>query len=555
MQSFRVPVRWILGAALGATVFLNGCDDEETTIFVPEPVITAAISASEDSTASGGVVTLVATAETSGDAPLSFSWSADQGSFSTTTEDTTRWTAPESPGIYEVSVVVTDGQNVAIATHTLGVETYVPAVTPFYRGAAYCQGCHSNGVGGDQYASWANSAHARAWETLEEIGQERNPNCLQCHTVGSQGLNADPAIDNGGYDETAVPRLYGVQCENCHGPGSAHPQDFASVQVTMDAMLCGDCHNGPHHPTFDEWATSGHSGVVEEPAGRTTCAKCHNGAYAGTYLDDPAGFSNPAAVDAVLPITCAVCHDPHGNDNPGNLRQASVTDVVLPDGTVIPEAGAGRLCMSCHNGRRTPENIEDQIENGSGHLGPHGSNQGDMLAGTGAYEALAPSFPFTSSRHLAVRDGCVHCHTHPHEGDIAFTGHTFEPTVESCEECHGVITDFDQILAKEDFDGDLAIEGVQHEVEGLMTLLQAAIIDASVSPEDSLALEQDFHAAIGDTNVSTRRQREAGYNLIFVENDKSHGVHNTTYTVQLLQQSILAVNAPRMPHSAFILRE
>jgi hypothetical protein len=178
-----------------------------------------------------------------------------------------------------------------------------------------------------------------------------------------------------------------------------------------------------------------------------------------------------------------------------------------------------------------------------------------MLAGTGAYEALAPSFPFTSSRHLAVRDGCVHCHTHPHEGDIAFTGHTFEPTVESCEECHGVITDFDQILAKEDFDGDLAIEGVQHEVEGLMTLLQAAIIDASVSPEDSLALEQDFHAAIGDTNVSTRRQREAGYNLIFVENDKSHGVHNTTYTVQLLQQSILAVNAPRMPHSAFILRE
>jgi hypothetical protein len=178
-----------------------------------------------------------------------------------------------------------------------------------------------------------------------------------------------------------------------------------------------------------------------------------------------------------------------------------------------------------------------------------------MLAGTGAYEDVAPGFPFTSSRHLAVRDGCVHCHTHPHEGEIAFTGHTFLPVVESCEECHGVISDFDQILAKEDFDGDLAIEGVQHEVEGLLVILRQAIIDASTSPEDSLALEQNFESALGDTNVTSRRQREAGYNYLFVDFDSSDGVHNTTYAVQLLQQSTLYVNPPLMPRSAYILRE
>jgi len=221
---------------------------------------------------------------------------------------------------------------------------------------------------------------------------------------------------------------------------------------------------------------------------------------------------------------------------------------------VVPEAGAGRLCMSCHNGRRTPENIQNQINNG-GRMGPHGSNQGDMLAGTGAYEDVAPGFPFTSSRHLAVRDGCVHCHTHRHEGDVVFTGHTFQPVVESCEECHGPITAFDQILAKEDFDGDTTIEGVQHEVEGLLALLRRAIIDASTTPEDSTAFEADFRAAMGDTNVSTRRQREAGYNFLFVESDKSDGVHNTTYAVQLLQQSTLYVNPPLMPRSAYILRE
>ena len=554
MRSFRLPNPALI-AVLGAIGLLSGCGDEDATIYVPEPVITASISPSSDSTSSGGILTLVAIAETSGELPLSYSWSAEQGSFSTATGDTTRWTAPETPGFYDVSVIVTDGQNVAIATKLLGVEMYLAAVSPFYRGASYCQGCHAGGSGGDQYSNWATSAHASAWQTLEEIGQERNAVCLECHTVGARGLNADPDLDNGGYDETAVARLYGVQCENCHGAGSEHPTDFASVQVTLDANLCGDCHNGTHHPTFDEWASSAHSGVVEEPSGRAACVKCHNGAYAGTYLDDPAGFSNPAAVDSIVGITCAACHDPHGNANPGNLRQASVTDVVLPDGTVVPEAGAGRLCMACHNGRRTPENIEAQIANGSGHFGPHESNQGDMLAGTGAYEAVAPTFPFTSSRHLAVRDGCVHCHTHPHEGDVVFTGHTFLPTVESCEECHGTITAFDQILAKEDFDGDLAIEGVQHEVEGLIELLRVAIVEASTTPEDSLAFEQDLRAAVGDTNVSTRRQREAGYNFFFVDADKSDGVHNTTYTVQLLQQSILAVNAPRMPHSAYILRE
>jgi hypothetical protein len=118
-----------------------------------------------------------------------------------------------------------------------------------------------------------------------------------------------------------------------------------------------------------------------------------------------------------------------------------------------------------------------------------------------------------------------------------------------------VITDFDQILAKEDFDGDLAIEGVQHEVEGLLGLLREAIIDASETPEDSLALDQNFTAALGDTNVSTRQQRESGYNYLFVDYDSSDGVHNTTYAIQLLQQSILAVNPPKMPRSAYILRE
>jgi hypothetical protein len=558
-RKFR-PFAHLLLAVLAATAvaMLSGCEDDDDNVVVPEPAISVTVSASSDTLRGGGTVTLIASATTSEAAgDLTYSWSSTAGSFSSTSDDTTTWTGPETAGMYDVSCIVTDGKNAGIGTKMLGVDTYMPADSPFYRGATYCQGCHDGGSGGDQHTTWAMTGHAHAWETLNAIGQGRNNVCLPCHTVGSVGTNADPDLNNGGYDETAVARLQGVQCENCHGPGSAHPGDFASVDVVLEADLCGACHNGAHHPTFDEWSGSPHAGVIESAALRGSCSKCHNGLVAVNYLDAPQGFPNPPDPTAALPFTCAVCHDPHGNENNAYLRNAAATDVVLPDGTVVPEAGAGRLCMSCHNGRRAPTDIAGQIASGSDHFGPHHSVQGDMLAGTGAYEDVQPGFPWTSSRHLAVRDGCVHCHTHGHEGEEVYTGHGFLPTVEACEECHGPITDFTEIMAKQDYDGNGQIEGVQLEITGLLGILKQAIVDASLTPgaADSLANAEDFAAAVGDTLITTVEQREAGYNYFFVDFDGSHGVHNTTYAIQLLQQSTLAIAPGKLPPGAYILRE
>jgi len=411
----------------------------------------------------------------------------------------------------------------------------------------YCAICH---VG--THAAWAGeSGHAEAYATLAAIGQAENAYCLRCHTVGSYAAGEADARANGGYDEIPVTALRNVQCENCHGPGGDHPGTMPTLPTSLEAVNCGICHNGAHHPTFDEWQSSGHADVIaleggypDGPAFNRSCAKCHNGRFSATYLNNPAGFTNPSAVASTDAdeMTCAVCHDPHGNGNPANLRDAAVTDVVLPDGSVIPDAGAGRLCMACHNGRRTPTNINSQINNGTAHFGPHHSCQGDMLAGTGAYEAINPSFPWGSSTHLRIEDGCVSCHTHGHEGEGGapnYTGHDFHPTVEACERCHGAISDFAEVAAVDDYDGNGAVEGVQHEVAGLMELLMEAILDASDTPEHRAALETDWEAAIGDTNISTLDQRKAAYNHEFVEFDQSRGVHNAKYAIQLLQQSIL----------------
>ncbi len=483
---------------------------------------------------------------------LTYTWQASLGTLRQIASDTVEWRAPDTvpPQNPTVRAVAVDAAgNARAATIALTVTHYVPTDSPVYKGAAYCGFCH---VGTHQ--AWSATGHARAYETLAAIGVQDNPYCLQCHTVGSKGVGADPALNNGAYNDIPIAALRGVQCENCHGPGSEHPGAAAGLPASLDAADCGTCHNGAHHPTYDEWASSAHGDSRDlSGATRAACVKCHNGAYAASYLDNPGAFVNPAAVTATEDITCAVCHDPHGNDNRANLRNAAASDIVLPDGSVIPEAGAGRLCMACHNGRRTPTNILDQINNGSAQFGPHHSNQGDMLAGTGAYEGINPAFAWGSSTHLAIQDGCVNCHTHAHEGTPAYTGHTFLPTVEACRPCHGGVTSFEQVAAFGDWDGDGAIEGVQLEIDGLIAMLRQAIIDASASPESRALLEGDFEANLGQASVTTADQRKAGYNLRFVQYDHSRGVHNARYAVQLLQQSILFLQPGKLAADKLLL--
>ena len=111
-----------------------------------------------------------------------------------------------------------------------------------YLGADGCKACHSQSA-----AVWAKSEHAKAFEDLENVGKEFDPNCLQCHTVamGKEGGFLDQYMTSG---------LTNVQCENCHGAGRTHAESGGSKPIGLVSPvaenICAQCHNKSHSPNF-----------------------------------------------------------------------------------------------------------------------------------------------------------------------------------------------------------------------------------------------------------------------------------------------------------------
>jgi hypothetical protein len=545
-----VPVT-LLGLLL-----LVSCETEKEKIVEVEKVVHDTIAvqvinvSGSDSVAQGGKVTFTADITVPAGYQVStlvYNWFSTAGTFNSTTGDTVVWKAPDDAGAYEVSVHVVGGQLIGLGVRTIGVGMYAPYQSPYYLGALACSGCHS-GV----YTGWSETGHAHAWATLQASGHPASY-CVPCHTVGFEG-----PLGNSGYDEAPIAKYENVQCENCHGPASGHFSTGAP-KVDWSAENCAKCHEGTHHPYYSEWQQSAHNSMGE--AATSSCQGCHEGVAAGyrlsgdlsTYYRSGAVSSRPDTTEAPLePIGCTTCHDSHNASNEGQLRTVADVHLVTANGEspVIMDGGVGKLCMQCHHARNA---AESQVLTGNSHFGPHGSPQGDMLAAKSAYHSVAPEgFEWAQPSHLYVQNSCKTCHLnrveYVSEEEPTKTGHTFEPTVLACSNCHGTISSFKDIRAREDFDGDGETEGVQDEVEGLMEILENALITTGLDTSGGLSLEE----AIGDTNISTLIQREAGYNLVFVESDGSHGIHNPDYAIQLLQQSYQHLMAEKVPNAAIL---
>jgi len=116
-----------------------------------------------------------------------------------------------------------------------------------YASALRCMECHKA-----IYDDWKSTAHSKAFQTLIREKQDKNPECLDCHTVGFNRM--------GGFiDEKNTPQLSSVQCESCHGAAAAHVlammKDKKSTKKAITARVpeffCTKCHNEQWDPEFN----------------------------------------------------------------------------------------------------------------------------------------------------------------------------------------------------------------------------------------------------------------------------------------------------------------
>jgi DmsE family decaheme c-type cytochrome len=219
--------------------------------------------------------------------------------------------------------------------------------------------------------------------------------CLKCHS--SQAAQ---------FGETLMGRIGKTQkgkfeCENCHGPGSAHakagggrgvggiisfrPEDKSRTAAENNA-LCLGCHDkgdrtlwqGSTHEMREVACTNCHTimkAVSRKNQLKTafqpdTCFQCHKNKRAEMWRT------------AHMPvregkITCTNCHNPHGSFSESLLKQATVND----------------NCYQCHAEKRGPFLFE----------------------------------------HAPVRENCLNCHD-PHGSTNEFMLKISRPRL--CQQCH-----------------------------------------------------------------------------------------------------------------------
>lgn len=119
-----------------------------------------------------------------------------------------------------------------------------PPGSPSYVGVEACRACHA-----EAYDVWQRTPHGHAYQTLEDASKNFNLSCVGCHVTGYRQPGGSEVVQNQG--------LRDVQCETCHGPGSAHVEAHgaaaqrATIRRNATADVCAGCHTPEHSDHFD----------------------------------------------------------------------------------------------------------------------------------------------------------------------------------------------------------------------------------------------------------------------------------------------------------------
>ena len=337
--------------------------------------------------------------------------------------------------------------------------------------------------------------------------------------------------------DLAISEILPKSCASCHGSDAEY--SIASARAGYELSL---------HKTGGNAFYSNGGG----------CQRCHTNEgfvkFVKTGKADAEGFER-----APSQPSCFTCHDPHGT---GTFALRVVKPVSLANAAQF-DGGKGNLCASCHQSRVDPAKVvvETDASKVNARFGPHYGPQGDLFAGTGAYEYPGKTYG-TSPHTTKLTDSCVSCHMTVPEGRFSLSagigGHSFNMGGEvhgtktlnasACQSCHPGIKQvpggnvFDR-NALADYDRDGTLEPFQIEFEGLLSRFMNA--------EGTGYLQGGIVPAFYDKNGVMRATREgvrsevqmaALFNYLFFMEDRSRGIHNPLYAVQILYDTIKSID-------------
>jgi hypothetical protein len=282
-------------------------------------------------------------------------------------------------------------------------------------------------------------------------------------------------------------------------------------------LSCTECHNDTtiiwsKEAQFRESSVHGTGESFVRGEG-TNCAGCHGheGAEARIAAGLPPHDPSVEGIVNVSPFTCRTCHDIHKtytSEDWGITGGLAPVTLEYTGGTF--DGGDGNLCANCHQIRNEAPTVADgNIEVTSSRFGTHHGVEAAMLLGEGGLGVEG----VVSAHYENVENTCVSCHMGEERN------HTYEPEVERCTECHEGAEDFD-------------MNGVRTEVQAMVDELTQLFLDQGIMNPDN---------GLWNTGTYPEAVANAMWNYMFVVEDQSMGVHNTEYTMALLQQALEAM--------------
>lgn len=402
--------------------------------------------------------------------------------------------------------------------------------------AGVCGQCHT------QEAEWTNSRHHSTGVVGTNAAYQTewltNSQCKRCHYSGGFVVDYLSSVepqdefsyaDDGGYMDAGNARQFaGVTCSTCHSPHSKkHDRQlrlYGNVTMKVDgstvdagrAAVCYQCHDGFYAYAYAYGNTqpflcdSNGNGVIgDSNNGDKGCTSVQQTAFENFQ---PSHFNNQAAVLEGKGVILDLNNDGEDDFDMISNSKHGQPSFILPGNT------ENLKCLTCHMAAGPTTE-----ENGYRRMGGHA---------------------------FAMRSG------------------TMEFT-KACEPCHSVIPTINRNLGK-DYDGDTVLEGIQDEVKGLLLALATRIkaidpanisggtwsdadgiqvamlkyVGAGALPAGKTCASVDKRDDYAPCNLfdTALDLRSALWNYNFIAGDRSLGIHNTRFIVQVLQQTYTALD-------------